>query len=75
MVAINFEMSRIGKLPVDIPSGVTVSLEDDVIAIKGPKGELTQKVSPLVKINVEDNVISVTQVEESRNSKAIFGIY
>lgn len=66
-------MSRIGKLPVDIPSGVTVSLEDDIIAIKGPKGELTQKVSPLVKINVEDNVISVTQVEESRNSKAIFG--
>ena len=50
-------MSRIGKLPVDIPSGVSVALENDTVLVKGPKGELSQQLSPLVSVSVEENSI------------------
>lgn len=66
-------MSRIGKLPVDIPSGVSVAIESNTIIVKGPKGELSQKISPLVNVSVEEKSISVSQIEESRQSKAIYG--
>ena len=66
-------MSRIGKLPVDVPSSVTVSVDNGTVLVKGPKGELTQSISPLVNVNVESNTVTVSQVIETRNSKAIFG--
>jgi len=66
-------MSRIGKLPVEIPSGVNVSLEEDVVSVKGPKGELSQRISPLVSVNVEENILTVSQAEESRDAKAVYG--
>jgi len=66
-------MSRIGKLPVEIPSGVTVTLDNNIISVKGPKGELNQRVSPLVSVNIEEKIVSVSQVENSRDAKAIFG--
>ena len=47
-------MSRIGKLPVEIPSGVTVTIENNLVSVKGPKGELNQRVSPLVSVNIEE---------------------
>jgi len=68
-----FVMSRIGKLPVEIPSGVSVSLEKDVVSVKGPKGELSQRISPLVSVNVEENILTVSQAEESRDAKAVYG--
>ena len=55
---VDFKMSRIGKLPVEIPSGVNVSLENDIVSVKGPKGELLQKISPLVKVNIEEKSVS-----------------
>ena len=70
---VDFEMSRIGKLPVEIPSGVNVSLENDIVSVKGPKGELLQKISPLVKVNIEEKSVSVSQAEQSRDAKAIYG--
>ena len=70
---VDFKMSRIGKLPVEIPSGVNVSLENDIVCIKGPKGELLQKISPLVKVNIEEKSVSVSQSEQSRDAKAIYG--
>lgn len=66
-------MSRIGKLPVEIPSGVTVTIDNNIISVKGPKGELNQRVSPLVSVNIEEKIVSVSQVENSRDAKAIFG--
>jgi large subunit ribosomal protein L6 len=66
-------MSRIGKLPVEIPSGVTVTVDNNIISVKGPKGELNQRVSPLVSVNIEEKIVSVSQVENSRDAKAIFG--
>ena len=70
---VDFKMSRIGKLPVEIPSGVNVSLENDIVSVKGPKGELLQKISPLVKVNIEEKSVSVSQSEQSRDAKAIYG--
>ena len=47
-------MSRIGKLPIVIPAGVTVDLKDGVVSVKGPKGELSQKVDSSIKVNIAD---------------------
>ena len=55
-------MSRIGKKPVTIPSGVTVTLEDEnVIRVKSNKGELTEKIPPEIKVSIDDGVISVSR--------------
>ena len=66
-------MSRIGKLPVEIPSGVTITVENNTVSVKGPKGELTQRVSPFLSVNIEDKIISVSQLESTRDAKAIYG--
>ena len=47
-------MSRIGKLPISIPTGVTVTLKDNVVTVKGPKGELSQFVDPSINVAIED---------------------
>ena len=57
-------MSRIGKLPINIPAGVTVTLKDNVVNVKGPKGELSQKVDPSIIVKIEDNQI-VFEVDEN----------
>ncbi len=66
-------MSRIGKLPVEIPSGVTITVENNTVSVKGPKGELTQRISPFISVNIEDKIISVSQLESTRDAKAIYG--
>lgn len=72
-------MSRIGKLPVVIPSGVTVSFKDDVVAVKGPKGELSQYVDPSIDVKIEDNHIHFTPKEnttvETKQQQAFHGLY
>ena len=50
-------MSRIGKLPINIPSGVNVTYKDNVVTVKGPKGELTQSIDPSIIVNIEDGKI------------------
>uniref|UniRef100_A0A832MPV0 Large ribosomal subunit protein uL6 n=1 Tax=Pseudothermotoga hypogea TaxID=57487 RepID=A0A832MPV0_9THEM len=57
-------MSKLGKKPIVIPTGVDVKLESDTITVKGPKGTLSQKLSPYVKIEIEDGKIWVRQNEE-----------
>lgn len=72
-------MSRIGKLPVTIPSGVTVKVDDGVITVKGPKGELTQKVDPSIKVKIEDGSIGFEVDEQSpveyKQKQAFHGLY
>lgn len=65
-------MSRIGKLPVVIPEGVTVSIADNVITVKWPKGELTQSITPWVDVAIEGNEILVS-IKDSQN-KAFWGL-
>jgi large subunit ribosomal protein L6 len=73
-------MSRIGKLPINIPAGVTVTLKDNVVSVKGPKGELSQAVDPSIIVTVEDNVITLTVYEnntdvETKQKHAYHGLY
>ena len=51
-------MSRIGKLPINIPAGVTVTMQDNVVSVKGPKGEMTQAVHPSIKVNIADGQVT-----------------
>ncbi|MDR2502720.1 MAG: 50S ribosomal protein L6 [Oscillospiraceae bacterium] len=67
-------MSRIGRTPIDIPAGVTVSVEDNVITVKGPKGLLTRRLRPEVALVVEDNVIRVTRPSDEANYRALHGL-
>lgn len=66
-------MSRIGKLPVDIPSGVSVTVGDE-IAVKGPKGSLTEKKVKLVDVKVEDNQVIISRADDSKPSRANHGL-
>lgn len=68
-------MSRIGKLPINIPAGVTVTLKDDVVTVKGPKGELSQYVNPLITVEVADNQIVLTRNSDEKQERAYHGLY
>lgn len=69
-------MSRIGKLPVNLPAGVTVTVgKDNVITVKGPKGELSQEVNSDIKVSVEDGLLSVTRPSDDRIHRALHGLY
>jgi large subunit ribosomal protein L6 len=69
-------MSRIGKLPVTLPKGVTVSISDaNVVSVKGPLGELKQSVNKDLKVEVVDNTIVLQRPSESKNHKSLHGLY
>ena len=67
-------MSRIGRMPVAIPAGVKVTLNGNVISVKGPKGELTQALHSDMAINVSDKEITVTRPSEEKQHKALHGL-
>ena len=66
-------MSRLGKLPVEIPSGVTASVAGGEVSVKGPKGELSFSAPTAVRIVQEDNAIKVEPAENSKFAKAMYG--
>ncbi|MCQ2334820.1 MAG: 50S ribosomal protein L6 [Paludibacteraceae bacterium] len=69
-------MSRIGKLPISIPAGVTVSVDsNNVVTVKGPKGTLTQAVNPAISVNVEGASITVTRPDDEKENRAMHGLY
>ena len=68
-------MSRIGKLPIAIPAGVTVTLKDDVVTVKGPKGELSQYVNPLITVTINENEIVVSRGSDEKQERAFHGLY
>lgn len=69
-------MSRIGKLPITLPSSVTVSINDNnLVTVKGPKGELLQQVHPEMKMSVDDGVLSIERPTESKEHKSLHGLY
>ncbi len=72
-------MSRIGKLPIHIPAGVTVTLKDDVVSVKGPKGELSQWVNPSIKVIIEDSEVKFDINENSdvdiKQKQSYHGLY
>ncbi len=69
-------MSRIGMLPIKIPQGVTVNITpENIVSVKGPLGELTQKVNPDIKLEVADNQILVKRPTNQKRHKALHGLY
>ena len=68
-------MSRIGKAPIEIPAGVTVKVENNVVTVKGPKGELTQTVNPDLDIKIEGNILTVSRPSDNREHRAQHGLY
>ena len=68
-------MSRIGKLPIAIPAGVTVTLKDDVVTVKGPKGELSQYVNPLITVTVEGSEVVVSRSSDEKQERSLHGLY
>lgn len=70
----NIIMSKIGKKPIKIPEGVTVNITDNKVVVKGPKGELEQKIRGEIKIQVEDNQVKVSRQSETKLSKSLHGL-
>ncbi|MDO5144388.1 MAG: 50S ribosomal protein L6 [bacterium] len=69
-------MSRIGRLPITVPAGVTVSVSDaNLVTVKGPKGTLTQQVNKDITLNQEGNVITLTRPTDNKNHRAMHGLY
>ena len=69
-------MSRIGKQTIEIPQGVNVSIENNVLSVKGPKGELSRIVHPVVTINIADNIVTVDVVnKENKKERALWGTF
>ena len=69
-------MSRIGILPIDLPEGVTVEINsDNLVTVKGPKGELQQQVDSSIKVKVEENQLKVERSTEEKEHKAKHGLY
>lgn len=73
-------MSRIGKLPIIIPAGVTVTHKDDIVTVKGPTGELTQFVDPSITVKIEDGMVTMEEntemlVDDPKQRHAYHGLY
>jgi len=69
------KMSRIGKSPVNIPSGVDVKLNGTNVSVKGPKGELFQEIDSCVTLSMEDNIITFSRESDAPNHRAKHGLY
>ena len=68
-------MSKVGKLPVAIPAGVTINVANGVISVKGPKGELTQKFHDEIDIKVEGSEVLLSVKDNSKQTNAYHGLY
>lgn len=68
-------MSRIGKLPISIPKGVTVSVNNNLVTVKGPLGELKQEVDPRIKFEIEDDKVTLSRETDQKDERARHGLY
>ena len=68
-------MSRIGKAPIEIPAGVTVTVKDNVVTVKGPKGQLEQAVNPDLDVKIEDGHVIVTRPTDEKEHRSQHGLY
>lgn len=67
-------MSRIGNKPISVPSGVKVALDENIVKVEGPKAKLTKALPPLVELKIEDNLLTLSRVEESSRARAMHGL-
>jgi large subunit ribosomal protein L6 len=67
-------MSRIGKAPIDLPSGVEVKVQGSQVQVKGPKGTLHQEIDPHISVSVDDGVVTLDRSDEERETRALHGL-
>ncbi|MFC1909931.1 50S ribosomal protein L6 [Chloroflexota bacterium] len=67
-------MSRIGRLPINIPEGVTVNTKPEEITVKGPKGELKYRLHTGISIDIKENIISISRTGDSKEQRALHGL-
>lgn len=68
-------MSRIGKAPISLPAGVSVSVDKDTVTVKGPKGELKQEIHPDIAVKVDAGTVTVERPTDQKRHKAMHGLY
>lgn len=68
-------MSRIGKLPISIPAGVSVTVKDNLVTVKGPKGELQQDIHPDINVEINDGELKVIRPTDEKPHRAMHGLY
>ena len=69
-------MSRIGILPIDLPSGVTVTVsETNLVTLKVPKGEISQQVDPEIKVEIKENQVTIERPTDEKRHKSLHGLY
>lgn len=68
-------MSRVGKAPISIPAGVTITVSNGLVTAKGPKGEVSQAINPDITVQIEDGVLTVNRPSDSKQHKALHGLY
>ena len=67
-------MSRIGNAPIEMPSGVEVSVKGSEVEVKGPKGALTQAIDPSLEVSVEDGTVTIARSNDERQTRALHGL-
>ena len=67
-------MSRIGKMPITVPAGVTVTIEDNHVTVKGPKGELARQINKNMKLTMDNGVITVERPDDEKESRSLHGL-
>lgn len=68
-------MSRIGKLPITVPAGVTVKIDNNLVTVKGPKGELSRQVDKRMKVTLDNGVVTVERPDDEKESRSMHGLY
>jgi large subunit ribosomal protein L6 len=68
-------MSRIGKLPINVPAGVSITVQDTLVTVKGPKGVLSQQIDPSVVISIEGNICTVNRQNDEKQCRSFHGLY
>jgi large subunit ribosomal protein L6 len=67
-------MSRIGNAPIELPAGVEVDAKDGVVAVKGPRGRLEERIDSRIALSVDDGVVTLSRADEERNTRALHGL-
>jgi len=67
-------MSRIGRMPITVPAGVTVNIEDNVVTASGPKGELSRSFDPDMSITLQDNTLTVSRPSDKKTHRSLHGL-